>query len=210
MRLTVLALIFFAFTSSAQVVRINGSYGGAGINSFIGQRSWFLNDSSFKLTNGWSLGASVKIKTFSSGRLYLGLDFQSTQRLEFNRIKTPDGTMSVTSADRFNSIGIPVSFSTGQDSSRWSFAITVTPSYAPDHLFISCLNCVEGQTTLNIGTGWERVALPLQIQAIRKFRFGHYSIEVGPFLKYQVVSLTHFYKINPLLGGIQIQTGWEK
>jgi len=208
---SLLFLLFFicVLEAQSQAIKLNGSYSGAGINSFIGQRSWFLNDSDFTIRNSWSAGVDFRIANFSAGRIYLGLEYQSLRQLEFHRNSDPLYSSSVVISGRYGIAGIPLSFSTGNDSSRWSYSIRVTPSVSVYNNIV-CESCGE-----KTGAGfWSQhlyFVVPVQIQAMRKMNFGsHYSIEAGPFLKYLAYNNSVYYPLQSLFGGIQIQAGWRR
>jgi hypothetical protein len=86
----------------------------------------------------------------------------------------------------------------------------VIPSLLLRTKLISCYTCGQGIYELGATLIKNKFLLPMQFQALRMFVRNKFLLETGPFLRYQIISISKDYSLRPLIGGVQINLGWEK
>jgi hypothetical protein len=203
-------LLFQFHCSFSQEIQLNFNYGGNGVNGFIGQRSLFLNDSAYSLANSLSANASIKVFQKNTIAVFSGLEFQKTQRIDYERIRKTDGFVHLSSKEIYTSLGINLTARKSFSEEKYSLLFSVFPMLNVRTKFIDCVDCANGQETMGSSRLETSFNLPIQLSFLRSYQVKDYAFGFGPFMRYSILSMSDRYTFKPFFGGIQLQVSWRK
>lgn len=203
-------LLFQFHCSFSQEIQLNFNFGGNGLNSFIGERSLFLNDSLYSLANSLSANASIKVFQSNAIAIFSGLEFQRTKRTDYERIRKTDGFVHLSSKEICTSLGINLTARKSFSEETYSILFSVIPMLNVRTKFIDCVNCSNGQETFGSSRLETKFYLPIQLGFLRSYKVKNYAFGLGPFLRYSILSMSDRYTFKPFFGGIQLHVSWRK